>query len=295
MGPLQKSLMLLLLTYGNKENMYLVIQATEKVRRNGERVKQASNKRKKHGKMDKQYVTLQKERFEQENQVTAGQFECIRAVTDGFMDILQKIYRSATKYVKYQGGGMTQLKLLLDEFFSWARYTSSEYAEGKGPFQNRDGYDESDFPKLNELISSALDLLNCDKIDQDDMNDFLTALAIDNESKWILDCCSKASDQFVMQLVKHGFNHEQLEARWQIAELLRRRSIPERMYYLKQLLQDPQEYVRRRAKMAIKFLDVQMQIQFIYTRVISSLIEKVPVVYAAGTFIKCLIVVVDRS
>lgn len=149
---------------------------------------------------------------------------------------------------------MTRLKALIAEFFIWAQFTSDEYAEGK--ISPKDGYKECDFPKLEELITTALEVIKKDKITKDDMDDFLTALAIDNESEWILDHCDDAPESFVRQLVEQGYNHKQYEARWQIAELLRRRNIPGRMKYLNMLLQDPQEYVRRRARSAIKYLDV---------------------------------------
>lgn len=155
------------------------------------------------------------------------------------------------------GGNMTQLSVLLGEFFTWAHCTSDEYAEGKGPNLSKDGYDECNFPKLEELITAALEIMKKDRISWDDMEDILTALAIDNESEWILDHCEDAPESFVGQLVEQGCRHRQQEARWQIAELLRRRNIPNRMKYLNMLLQDPEEYVRSRAGSSIQYLDTQ--------------------------------------
>jgi hypothetical protein len=79
-----------------------------------------------------------------------------------------------------------------------------------------------------------------------DMRMFLTAMAIDAEDEDILSACKEyAEDDFIYAIVSYGISHPQSEARWQMAELLRRQ-IKQQDFFLQQLLSDPDAYVRKR-------------------------------------------------
>lgn len=148
-----------------------------------------------------------------------------------------------------------QLKAILEQFWRWANYTPVEYAKIAFLSFRRDGHEECDFPLYAEMADQAIAMLRYNTIGYSDMDDFLTAMAINGESGWILDeCQDSATDDFFQQIIAQGSCHLQPEARRQIAELLRRRETPNRMEYLNKLLQDPIEYVRRYAKNMIEFI-----------------------------------------
>lgn len=85
-----------------------------------------------------------------------------------------------------------------------------------------------------------------------EVDDFLTCLALDSEDEQLLSwCIREASDDFLDNITQRGCNHIQPEARWQIAELLGRRSIPNGEKYLEILCNDPNDYVRKRAGNAL--------------------------------------------
>ena len=101
------------------------------------------------------------------------------------------------------------------------------------------------FPKHGDLCNTCLELIN-KPLSAEKQSDFLLALALDDEDEDILDQLKEnATEAFLVSLLSQGISYPQSAARWQLAELLRR-DIPERAFYLNQLLLDPDEYVLTR-------------------------------------------------
>ena len=138
---------------------------------------------------------------------------------------------------------MDALAALLTEFWEWTGIPRDKW--DTVDYTNY-GIDPVLFPKIGELCEICIGLINA-QLTSGEMNMFLTALAIDSEDEDILDACKMyAEDDFIASLVQQGIHHPQSDARWQLAELLRRQ-IPQRAYFLQQLQSDSNEYVRRRA------------------------------------------------
>ena len=103
------------------------------------------------------------------------------------------------------------------------------------------------FPEFDILQNQCIYIINS-LLSHEDIKAFLLCLALDNEEERILDACKeKASNDFLEVVVSDGIYFPHWEARWQVAELLRR-NIPHREHYLNILLKDENEYVRKRAK-----------------------------------------------
>ncbi len=103
------------------------------------------------------------------------------------------------------------------------------------------------FPEFDVLQNQCIFKINS-SLSREDVKVFLLCLALDNEEERILDACKEeATDEFLTTLISNGIVFPRWEARWQMAELLRR-NIPCREYYLSVLLEDDHEYVRKRAR-----------------------------------------------
>lgn len=77
-------------------------------------------------------------------------------------------------------------------------------------------------------------------------NDFLFALARDNEAEVILDMLIEYP-AFLLTLAKSALAYPEYDARWQIAAALGQLKGREADSLLSQFMQDDNEYVRRRA------------------------------------------------
>ena len=144
---------------------------------------------------------------------------------------------------------MEPLKKLLEEFWVWAGICKEEYAtlcdSDLEPFY---------YPAFDALREACKMRINT-SLKPDEIDDFLTCMALDNEEEILLDWCKTiADDRFLEVLVRSGSCHLQFHARWQIAELLRCRTLPNRDAILTELAADPHEYVRKRAKNAIAYI-----------------------------------------
>lgn len=138
------------------------------------------------------------------------------------------------------------LSQLLDDFWVWARTDADMYAtasaENLSPFY---------FPRFNEMRECCRLLIN-EMLMPQELDNFLTCLALDAEEELILDWCKEnGNTNFLIQIVQAGCQHLQPDARWQIAELLRCRNIPHRDKYLDFLVVDTNPYVRKRAQNAL--------------------------------------------
>ena len=138
---------------------------------------------------------------------------------------------------------MMDLLSLLEEFWAWTELSPEKWWQTDLCCI---AADPVLFPKSGAICNVCMELINKD-LSSDEIFLFLMGLAINSEDEDILDQLRKTgSDAFIVSLLSAGINHPQSDARWQLAELLRR-DISNRMHYLGQLLHDPDEYVRRRA------------------------------------------------
>lgn len=139
---------------------------------------------------------------------------------------------------------------MLSLFWSWAGYDARNfstdgftYADEKEPFY---------FPGLSEMRKLCYECEN-GILSEKEAEDYLTCMALDNEEEYILDHCAEcAPDEFILTIAQASLNHTQWHARWQIAELLGRRKIPQWEVLLYRLSQDSHPYVRQRAKTSRK-------------------------------------------
>lgn len=139
---------------------------------------------------------------------------------------------------------MNKLKYLIEDFWKWTGLFEHKY----GKIDIRDlSTSPVEFPRIGEICDVCFEMINMPlNIFETDL--FLMGMAIDSEDEDILNSCKeKANESFLITIISAGILYPQSEARWQIAELLRR-YIPHRDIYLNTLLHDPDEYVRRRAQ-----------------------------------------------
>ena len=107
---------------------------------------------------------------------------------------------------------------ILMDFWKWANITPEEYAikgipltDEKAPFN---------YPLYDKLITYAERLLQNKKLTEEELSDFLTIMALDNETEDILDYATdNATEAQLQQILQYGMNFSQPEARWQLAEL----------------------------------------------------------------------------
>ena len=86
-----------------------------------------------------------------------------------------------------------------------------------------------------------------------DMDCLLTMMALDDETEDVLDCLTAQGDELLISVLTHAGLHSIFpQARWQCAELLGRRSIPDGMALLRQYANDRDAYVAKRARNAMK-------------------------------------------
>lgn len=139
---------------------------------------------------------------------------------------------------------MEKLVALLENFWEWTGLDQEKW--NKVDF-NDAGVDPVDYPLLGEMCQICMGLIN-KELSSDEMNHFLTALAIDNEDEDVLYACkTRGTDDFLYRMALCGITHRQSDARWQIAELLHL-PIRDRNRLLKILLSDSHAYVRKRAE-----------------------------------------------
>lgn len=139
---------------------------------------------------------------------------------------------------------MDRLNALIDEFWIWTNLPKDQWGCADiGKLQ----VPSTEFPKVGEICDVCISLINLPLMPEE-INLFLMGMAIDSEDEDILDRCKDvANEAFLNIILATGISHSQSEARWQLAELLRR-DFSQRDYYLNLLIADSNEYVRKRAK-----------------------------------------------
>ena len=139
-------------------------------------------------------------------------------------------------------------------FWKWANITPEEYAikgipltSEKAPFN---------YPLYDKLITYAERLLQNKNLTEEELSDFLTIMALDNENEDVLDyAVAHATESQLEQILPYGMIFLQFEARWQLAELAYRRKPKGYLKYLQMLCDDNHSYVRKRARNCLECLE----------------------------------------
>lgn len=142
------------------------------------------------------------------------------------------------------------LKDELEKFWRWANKDPLEYSKNRGF-----GEWEIEYPDWYEIYKSVeLEIIYINKnSDISKIHNILEAIAIDNESEYIIDLCEEKILNIEL-FIKEGYKFYQPETRWQIAELIRKIQTKDYVIYLEEMLNDENEYVRKRALNALKYL-----------------------------------------
>lgn len=151
------------------------------------------------------------------------------------------------------------IKELLYEFWKWTGISIENYS--KNNMLLCGDFEEFDFPLWDSLIHESIKLIRKKYIDNDELYDLLTSLALDNEAENILDnAIIFLPKQNENRFIEMGINHKLSGARWQIAEFIYRRKIWEgNIHYLEKLSEDGDLYVKRRALNCIEYISGGIQ------------------------------------
>jgi hypothetical protein len=137
------------------------------------------------------------------------------------------------------------LETEISKFEAWALNQPQDYGEWET--------DYSDWPSIYiaaDITLSKPNLINAD------IDLLLFALARDNECENIRESLENHPQNGLL-LAKVALNHTDPEARWQIAEFLGTQSEIEAVILLREFVKDQDEYVRRRALLALQKQDAQ--------------------------------------
>lgn len=144
---------------------------------------------------------------------------------------------------------MKSLAQILENFWKWSGINKEQYAQISDPTSVVEPFF---YPEFESLRLSCQSLINT-SMDVNEIDDFLTCLALDSEEEVLLMWCKElASDSFIDTISRAGCYHLQREARWQIAALLQYRNTPMKALYLQILANDTDNYVKRRAVNALQ-------------------------------------------
>ena len=155
---------------------------------------------------------------------------------------------------------MDELKMYLSSFWEWAGRSSGEYVKDSETGIGGTGagnFSEYLYPLFDHMILCAKGTAHMKEISAEDVENFLTVLALDHEAENLLDWLKyHASVSFIQRIVECGVHHIQPNARWQIAELLRVRDVSCRYDYLHLLEIDEDSYVQKRAQNSLAYLQM---------------------------------------
>lgn len=143
---------------------------------------------------------------------------------------------------------MVRLRKLIDEYWAWTGLPKDLWGKIDIVYTAKDSVW---FPGIKDVCVQCIQMVN-QVLSPDEIEDFLFGMALNAEDEDILDYCKVFADKsFISTIVATGVTFGQSEARWQIAELLRK-DILGRDNYLSVLQQDADEYVRRRTANVIE-------------------------------------------
>lgn len=153
---------------------------------------------------------------------------------------------------------------LLQDFWKWLKeeYEKTREEYGEEGLRQDEGEEEDNYPKFDELIHCAKEIIRKNILDEDKIYDLITVMALDNELEGVLkDIVEYSSSEQVEVIVNVGITHFSHDSRWQITELLYQRRPKD--YYEKLLIlsKDRHFYVRRRAKNCLEYLREEGEIK----------------------------------
>lgn len=138
----------------------------------------------------------------------------------------------------------SSLENYICSLWHWLEMTPYQYAEhhGKEPPQ------PYMFSEWRKMLDEAFSLIRQDWLSSIDMDCLLTMMALDDETEDVLDyLTAQGSPLLIVSLTYIGLHSIFPQARWQCAELIGRRSIPDRVALLRQYAKDRDAYVAKRA------------------------------------------------
>lgn len=137
---------------------------------------------------------------------------------------------------------------IIGKFWKWINLSPQEYAQKS----MQTDLEEYMFPDWDNLITKAERIIQKPYSNNEVVDMILTVIALDNENEDVLDfISSNGSNDFVNTIIERCIIHLQPHARWQCAELIRRRKPKNGQRILIKLLSDSDEYVRKRAQIAL--------------------------------------------
>ena len=145
---------------------------------------------------------------------------------------------------------------LLKQFWDWSGITPEEYSTNG--FESSKRESEEEFFLFADMIAYAKDIIVANSLTEVSvLNDLLTIMALDNECESVLDFIKdNSTDEQVGYIVSMGISHPQPEARWQLADLIEKRKIPNFLKFLYILAEDSNPYVQKRALNCIENISV---------------------------------------
>lgn len=147
---------------------------------------------------------------------------------------------------------MTKLREELDKFWIWASMTPIEYSK-----KNIGGEWETEYPYWDGIYRNVeLEIKSIENTDNKMhlVENILEAMAIDNESENIIGVIEENAD-IAPLIIKKGCCYYQPEARWQIAELIKRLGLSGEINSLIEMIaNDEDKYVQRRALLSLNEL-----------------------------------------
>ena len=107
------------------------------------------------------------------------------------------------------------------------------------------------YPAFDELRQAAISALAGSDTSRDAAAQILEVLGYDSEAELVLDALSSSAERG-LPIALAGLDHPSNHTRWQVAEALGRFATPIALDALQRLLNDDDEYVRRRALLALR-------------------------------------------
>jgi hypothetical protein len=144
---------------------------------------------------------------------------------------------------------------LFDEvmkFRTWAKVRLSSHGSANA-FSHADAEWECDYPEWEAMYASVKKVLDrSDRPTETELSEIVYVLARDNEDERVLEMLtSRPETVFALCELASG----ESEARWQIAVALGKIGGVEASAWLQRFVDDPVEYVRRRASLALQEIE----------------------------------------
>lgn len=147
---------------------------------------------------------------------------------------------------------LQELNRELDEFWSWAETTREAYEQNSSSFSIEDVCLYPEWDKILHLTGGLIAELATNPDSEAKIEAVLLVMALNNEDQDILDRCEEGlRGEAAWQVIQRGAVFHAYETRWQIAEWIRRSDQAEWNGVLETLLKDDDNYVQRRALLAM--------------------------------------------